>query len=652
MSTPLYHGGDYNPEQWLDRPDILKRDIELMQAAHVNMITVGVFSWSTLEPSEGDYQLDWLADIIDDLWAAGISVDLATPSGARPHWLAEQYPEVLRVTPERQRRLFGQRHNHCYTSPIYREKVRAIDQQLARRFGRHPAVKMWHISNEFGGECHCPLCQQAFRDWLKERYGTLEALNKAWCNKFWSHEYTSWEQIESPSPLGADTDNGLDLAWRRFVSHQSIDFLKWERDSIKAVVPEAQCTANLMYHFYDIDYFDLAKEIDLASWDNYPTWHKGSDEVKALDTALMHDLIYSLKGKPFWLMESSPTMTNWQDVSKIKRPGMQLFSGLQAVAHGSDSVMYFQWRQSRGSFEKFHGAVIDHSGRADTRSFAETCQVGEALERLAAVSGTGRPKQAAIVHDWPNQWALEDAAGPRNAGLGYWEELQRHYNGLRKAGLAVDFLNQDGDPAPYGLVVAPMLYLLREDFAEKLRRYVENGGTLVVTYWSGVVDENDLCYLGDAPHGLVDVLGLRRTEIDGLYDGETRRCVATQEGGTATGSTLCELAALEGAEAVMVYDEDFYQGLPAVAKHGFGKGTAWYLATRFEPAFYDRFYAARRADCGLAPAWPAPLPAGVYANRRDRFVFVQNTNNKPVDLMNFVLPAYGTAVFEDGKRIY
>ena len=351
-------------------------------------------------------------------------------------------------------------------------------------------------------------------------------------------------------------------------------------------------------------------------------------------------------------MESSPTMTNWQDVSKIKRPGMQLFSGLQAVAHGSDSVMYFQWRQSRGSFEKFHGAVIDHSGRADTRSFAETCQVGEALERLAAVSGTGRPKQAAIVHDWPNQWALEDAAGPRNAGLGYWEELQRHYNGLRKAGLAVDFLNQDGDPAPYGLVVAPMLYLLREDFAEKLRCYVENGGTLVVTYWSGVVDENDLCYLGDAPHGLVDVLGLRRTEIDGLYDGETRRCVATQEGGTATGSTLCELAALEGAEAVMVYDEDFYQGLPAVAKHGFGKGTAWYLATRFEPAFYDRFYAARRADCGLAPAWPAPLPAGVYANRRDRFVFVQNTNNKPVDLMNFVLPAYGTAVFEDGNRIY
>ncbi|MGN0983860.1 MAG: beta-galactosidase, partial [Gemmiger sp.] len=553
----LYHGGDYNPEQWLDRPDILKQDIALMKQARVNMITLGVFSWSTLEPAEGEVHLDWLAGIIDDLWAAGISVDLSTPSAARPAWMAEKYPEVRRVTPDRTRQLFGVRENHCYTSPMYREKVRAIDEALARRFGSHPAVRLWHLSNELNGECHCPLCQAAFRDFLRQRYGTLEALNRAWNNKFWSHEYFSWEQIESPAPHGEVTNEGLALAWRRFVSHQTIDFMKWERDCIRALVPGARFTANMMYRFRDVDYFAMARELDLVSWDNYPTWHTPGDETRrALDTALMHDLFYSLKGQPFWMMESTPTVTNWQPVSKIKRPGMQMMSGLQAVAHGSDSVLYFQWRQSRGSCEKFHGAVVDHSGRADTRSFRETCAVGQALETLAPVAGVRKPKQAALVMDWANWWALDGASGPRVAGMGYWDELLRHYRGLQEAGIAVDFLDQQGDPTPYKLVVVPMLYLLQEAFAARLRDYVAQGGTLVVSQWTGVVDENDLCYLGDAPHGLTEVLGLRREEIDPLFDSESCRCVATDAAralpAQAQGGALCEVSVLEGATPLMV----------------------------------------------------------------------------------------------------
>lgn len=654
MST-LYHGADYNPDQWLDRPDILARDIELMQKARVNVVSLGIFAWCTLEPAEGEFHFDWMRSVIDRLYGAGISVDLATPSGARPAWLAQKYPEVMRVNADRTRQLFSERQNHCYTSPVYREKVRRVNQALAREFGRHPGVIMWHLSNEYGGECHCPLCQQAFRDWLRAKYGTLEALNRAWNTKFWSHEYTDFSQIESPAPHGERALHGLKLDWRRFVSHQTIDFMKAERDAIREIVPEARVCTNMMYMFPLIDYFDMAREVDLATWDSYPTWHKPGETIEdtALDTGMVHDLFYSVKGQPFWQMECTPSCTNWQGVSKMKKPGMNLFSGLQAVAHGADGVLYFQWRQSRGASEKFHGAVVGHDGREDNRVFQETAQVGQALERLARVAGTRKDKQAAIVYDWDNRWAMEDAQGPRNAGLGYKQELLLHYRGLAKNGVSVDFVHEDGDLTGYALVVAPMLYMLREDFAAKLRAFVAGGGTLVVTYWSGVVDENDLCWLGDAPHGLCDVLGLRRAEIDGMYDGETRRCVAADSRlpAEAQGSVLCEVAALEGATPLMTYDEDYFAGSPAVAEHAFGEGRAYYLATRFEKGFYAPFY-ARVCEGMFPPVFGAPLPEGVLATRRGPFTFLQNTLDTPVTVGEAEIGRYGTAVFEGEERIY
>ena len=312
--------------------------------------------------------------IIHNLYSNGIFTILATPSAARPAWMAQKYPEVRRVRSDRTRELFRRRQNYCYTSPLYREKVRAIDEQLARRFGEDPAVILWHISNEMGGDCHCPLCQAEFRRWLQRRYGSLGALNKAWNARFWSHDYTDWEQIESPAPQGEDAVQGLLLDWKRFVSSRHIDFFKFERDCVRALAPKARFTANLMYRFHDIDYHDLARELDVVSWDNYPTWHKATETVEqtALDTAMMHDLFYSLKGKPFLMMESSPSFTNWQPVTKQKKPGMAMRSALQAVAHGSDSVCYFQWRASRGAEEKFHGSVVGHDGRSDTRIFRET----------------------------------------------------------------------------------------------------------------------------------------------------------------------------------------------------------------------------------------------------------------------------------------
>ena len=649
----LRYGADYNPDQWLDRPDILEQDIELMKKAGVNVVSLGIFAWATLEPEEGRFNLDWMRSIIDRLYEAGVSIDLATPSGARPAWLAHKYPEVLRVNADRKRQLFGERHNHCYTSPVYREKVRRMNQTLASNFGRHPGVIMWHLSNEYGGECHCELCQEAFRGWLKNKYGTIEALNKAWNAKFWSHDYPDFSYIESPAPHGEHTVHGLKLDWKRFVSHQTIDFMKWERDSIREIVPDAKVCVNMMYFYNGIDYFEMAKEIDLASWDAYPTWHKPSEtlEQTAADTALMHDLIYSVKGEPFWLMENCPGPTNWQSISKGKKPGVNILAGMQTVAQGGDGVLYFQWRQSQGSSEKFHAAVVSHDCREDNRIYMECAELGRILKDISFVAGEKREKQAAIVYDWSNKWALEDAQGPRNKGLGYKHELLRHYNGLRRQGMDVQLVNQDSDLSGYKLIVAPMLYMLREDFAAKLRAFVENGGTLVMTYWSGVVNETDLCWLGDTPHQLTDVLGVRRMEIDAMYDGETRRCVGEGDElpSSAQGCLLCEVAALEGAMPLMVYDEDYFAGAPAVTVNTFGKGKAYYVATRFEPEFYVPLYRMICRDAGQS-AWPGDLPEGVMVSRRGAYTFLLNTLPSAAGVAGVEIAPYGTAIFreEDG----
>jgi len=388
----MLHGCDYNPDQWLDRPDILEEDIRLMHKAHVNCVSLGIFSWARLEPSEGVYDFEWLDEIIERLHKGGINIILATPSAARPAWMAQHHEEVLRVNDHYQRMHFGERHNHCPTSPYYREKVRQMDAALAERYSHHPAVIMWHLGNEFGGECRCPLCQQAFRDWLKEKYGTLEKLNDCWWTSFWSQRYTDWSQIEAPGPLGEFSSCSMWVDWRRFMTHQCCTFVAMERDTVQAYNPELPCTANLMERFWDYDYFKLAENMDIVSWDAYPEWHSGNDIARAAEFAMNHDIMRSLKHKPFLLMESTPSQVNWKPYNKLKRPGMHLLSSLQAVAHGSQSVQYFQWRKGRGGAEMFHGAVVGHDGTSDTRVFRDVQEVGMALEKLSPELTGDMPK--------------------------------------------------------------------------------------------------------------------------------------------------------------------------------------------------------------------------------------------------------------------
>lgn len=627
----MLHGGDYNPEQWLDQPEVLEEDIRLFRKAHINCVSLGIFSWAKLEPEEGVYDFGWLDEIIDRLYANGIYTVLATPSGARPQWLAQKYPEVLRVRPDGLRNFYGHRQNHCYTSPLYREKVTQIDTLLAEHYANHPAVILWHISNEFGGECHCELCQAAFREWVQKKYGTLDKLNHAWWANFWSHTYTDWSQVHSPSPVGETSVHGLDLDWRRFVTHQTIDFMKTEIAAVKAVNPDIPVTTNMMTMYtYELNYFAFRDALDVISWDNYPEWHNpymGNEEV-AKDCAMTHDMMRSLQKKPFLLMECTPNATNWQGVSKLKKPGMHQLSVIEAVAHGADSGQYFQLRQSRGSCEKFHSAVISNTGTENTRTFREVTDIGAVLEQLSdRVYGSGTPAETAILFDTENKWALDKCQGPRNIGLDYFGNIRRNYSYFWKNGINVDIIDSTFDLSGYKLVIAPMLYLFRDGIQEKLRRFVRNGGTLVTTCFTGVVNDTDLSFLGEATGDkLSDVLGLWVEEVDSLYDCESNR--TTWNGKSYSLKELCEICHPTTCETLAVYETDFYAGKPVLTKNQFGKGVAYHVSASADTDFFHALYAKLAAACDLTYAIRTAVPDGVSLTWRqsdtEKLIFVQN----------------------------
>ena len=684
----LLHGGDYNPEQWLNYPEVLSEDLRLMPLAGFNAVSLGIFSWAKLEPEEGRFNFDWLDWVMDNLAKINIRVALATPSAQRPVWVSDNYPEVFRVDERRVRSLHGMRGCHCFTSPVYREKVRSIDRKLAERYAKHPALFMWHISNEYGYDCHCPLCQDAFQDWLKKRYShDLEKLNDTWWTPFWSHTYARWEQIESPSPLGEFGSQALALDWKRFVTDQMVSFMKNEIAAVREFSPDVPVTTNLMGTYGGMNYWKFAPEIDVISWDSYPQWHgcgefdrtgpfgagnynrdpEGRDWALAADVAFVHDLMRSLKGgQPFLLMESTPSV-NCSWVQKQKRPGMHMLSSLQAIAHGSDSVMYFQWRKGRGGFEKFHGAVVDHFASQENRTFREVAEVGQVLKKLDAVAGTRINAEVAILFDWENRWAIDAARDPRrDAKTDYEQTTRNHYRPFWRLGIACDIINEEADFAKYKLLVAPMLYMIKPGVGERIEAFVRNGGTLVSTYWSGIVNESDLCFLNSFPGPLRQTLGLRSEELDCLYEGDTNAVVMADGNplglaGEYPVTLFCDVIHPEGAETLATYRDDYYAGRAALTRNCLGCGLAYYIAAQSDERFHMDFYSALARDLHLGRALETDIPEGVSVTRRTDgkmdFIFVMNF--KPVtqslklpqhchDLLEdetlsgeFKLPAYG-----------
>lgn len=619
----LLHGGDYNPDQWLDYPEILEQDIELMKEAHANAFSIGMFSWATLEPSEGIYNFKWLDQVMDRIDSIGGKVLLATPSGARPAWMSQKYPEVLRTDAERRKMLHGGRHNHCFSSPVYRQKTSEINWKLAERYKDHPALIMWHVSNEYGGECHCELCQENFRLWLKDRYDNdLDKLNHSWWGPFWSHTITDWSQIESPSPIGESHVHGLNLDWRRFVTHQTIDFYKNEIAPLREITPNILVTTNFMADnpdmtpFLGLDYSKFAKEIDVISWDAYPAWHNDREPTAevAMKTAMINDLYRTLKDQPFLLLESTPSAVNWIDYNKAKRPGMHLLSSLQMIAHGSDSVMYFQWRKSRGSSEKFHGAVVDHDGSTDNRVFQEVRDVGMHLESMPELVGAPRPAEVGLVFDWESNWAVNDAQSYGVDSKRYPQTVQEHYRAFWEKNIPVDVVTKEQDWKSYKLLVVPMMYMMSEETIERLQQFVEDGGTLVSTYISGIVDESDLVHFGGWPKQLRETFGINPVETDTYYPKDRNR--VTYNGKSYEVRDYADIIELEGATELGTYEEDFYAETPAVTEHAFGKGTAYYIGARMEANFQRDFYGKLMQKLNLKPVLAVEAERGVSVQGR------------------------------------
>ena len=637
IGKEFLHGGDYNPDQWLEYPEIIKEDVRLMKLAHINCAAINIFGWSAIEPEEGKYEFEWLDNIMDDLYKAGVNIILATPSGARPAWMSEKYPEVLRVNADRTKNLHGQRHNHCYTSPVYRQKTSELNRKLAERYKNHPGLILWHISNELGGDCHCELCQERFRNWLKEKYhNNLDELNSAWWTGFWSHKFNSWSQIESPSPLGEMQVHGHNLDWRRFVSDMHIDFYKSEIAPIREITPNIPVTTNFMGDyprmglFGGINYGDFAKEVDIVSWDEYPAWHNNweTTEELASNVGFVHDVYISLKGgQPVWIMESTPSLVNWHKINKGKRPGMHLLSSLQGVAHGADSVQYFQWRKGRGSSEKFHGAVVDHCGHENTRVFREVTEVGESLKKINEVCGTSVDAEVAIIFDWENRWAIDDCQALNNENKGYIESCEEYYRVFWRKGIPVDVITMDADFSKYKLVIAPMLYMVKPGVAERINDFVRNGGNFVTTYFSGIVNENDLCFLGGFPGPLREVTGIWAEEIDTLYDTDVN--YIEYEGKEYKVKDYCDVIHAENAEVLARYTTDYYKGMPALTRNRYGNGNAYYVAARTFNDFDTKFFGSIIDELELRRAINIELPLGVNAELRE------DEENKYIFLMNF-----------------
>ncbi len=634
----ILYGGDYNPEQWPE--DIWEEDMRMFRLANIDVVTLNVFNWAMLQPQEDVYDFSKLDKIMDMVRTNGLKVCMATSTAAHPAWMARKYPDILRTEHNGIRRKFGSRHNSCPNSPTYRKYSVLLAEKLAERYKDYDNIVAWHVSNEYGGECYCGNCEKAFRTWLTEKYGTIGELNRVWNMAFWGHTLYDFEDVVAPNMQSEEflwdtvrtNFQGISLDYRRFMSDSMLSCYRMEYEVLKKHMPDVQVTTNLMGFYKPLDYQKWARYMDFVSWDNYPSF-----DTPVSESAMNHELMRGLKqGKPFALMEQTPGVSNWQSFCTLKRPGVMRLLSYQAIAHGSDTVMFFQMRRSIGACEKYHSAVIDHAGHEDTRVFREVAKLGEELNKIGSqILGTRTAAKAAIVMDWDNWWASEYSAGPSRL-INYKQEIFYYYRAFYENNIPVDIISVTDDLSPYRLVTAPLLYMCKEGFDEKLRAYVKDGGSFLTTYFSGYVEDHDLVITGGYPGKLRDILGIWVEESDAIPEGKHNSFL--YKGETYPAEVLCDLLHLEGAEALSRYQEDFYAGMPVLTVNRYEKGRSYYAATRSNPDFYRTFIKDICEETGIPSLLETPegIAPGIEISRRENetaeFLFILNHNDEAVNL--------------------
>ena len=627
----LLYGCDYNPEQW--PREVWHEDVALMQAAGINLVTVGVFSWALLEPRPGELQLDWLGDVIDLLHAGGIAVDLATPTASPPAWLGLRWPETRAVTADGVRLSHGSRNHFCPSSPVYRERALAVAGALIDRFASHPAVRLWHIGNEYGQVCHCDLCGTEFQGWLQRRYGTLDELNRAWGTTFWSQHYDDWTEIVPPRAAPYLINPTQTLDFRRFASDQLLALYLEQRALVRRAAPETPVTTNFMGFHPLTDYWQWAPEVDVVADDTYGD---PADEDSPLRQGLAHDLMRGLAGgAPWMLMEQAPSAVNWRPHNLPKTPGRMRLDSLRAIARGADGSCFFQWRQSAFGAERFHTALVPHAG-PDTRVHRAVRAHGTDLRRLERVAGMRVETRAALVFDWSSWWAAEERGMPSDR-LRVMDQMLAYYRPLWRSGITVDVVHPGGDLTGYDLVVAPQLYLVDDADAENLRGVVERGGVLLLGPFSGTADADAHIRLGRFPVPFADLIGGSGEEYCPLPDAGV--AVRSESLGGFTATTWGERLRLDDGEAVATFGGCDLDGLPAVLRRSAPSGgEAWYVATVPPQAVLDEIVlrCARAAGVvgatGLVPDAGEPLPDGVEAVRRGDVLFLLNISTEARDV--------------------
>jgi beta-galactosidase len=588
-------------------------DVRLMREANVNLVSLAIFSWSRLQPSAGTWDFGWLDRIMAMLHEGGIRVDLATATASPPPWLSHGHPEMLPVLADGTRLWHGARQHYCPSSPIYRSAARELVERMAERYSQHPALALWHVGNEYG--CHVPACYcdvsaVAFRDWLSRRYGSLDELNDAWGTSFWSQRYSAWDEIVPPRRTPTWPNPSQQLDFLRFSSDALLECYEIEREVLKRVSPDVPMTTNFMSFFKPLDYWKWAGREDVVSNDSYPD---PSDPASPMRAAMAADLMRSLAGgRPWILMEQTTSRVNWRDVNVPKPPGVMRLWSYQAMARGADGIMFFQWRQSRAGAEKFHSAMVPHGSSHESPVWREVVQLGDELSRLESVGDARGRAQVAVLLDWESWWALELPSKP-SSRLHQVEQLEAFYRPLYEANVEVDFAHPEGDLRPYRLVIAPCLYLVSDKAAANVEAFVRGGGTMVMSYFSGIVDPSEHVRLGGYPQPFRHVLGLHVIDFHPLREGH-HVDLRLEGGEPARGEIWSEHIETTTAAPVATFAGSPLAGRPAITRNRFGDGTAYYLGTMPDAVALARVLRDACSTAGVEAT--AQLPQGVEAVRR------------------------------------